>query len=138
MQTSEELLAALRALEIPEDDHAVFGSGPLLVRGIIDTAGDLDVLCRGAAWDRACELGEMVDLEEGVQIASIYDGAITFGRSWAYGVFDIDELIDTAEIIDGVPFVLMEHVMAYKRAADRPKDRAHLDRIADHERRDST
>jgi hypothetical protein len=28
---------------------------------------------------------------------------LTVGRSWAYGEFSIDELIDTAKNIDGAP-----------------------------------
>ena len=105
----------------------VFGSGPLIVRGIIDAANDLDVVCRGAAWERACDVGEMVTLvEHDVDVVSFLDGAITVGRSWAYGDVDINELIDTAEIIDGLPFARLEHVARYKRIAGRPKDLEHL------------
>ena len=35
-------------------------------------------------------------------------------------------MIDTAEIIDGLPFVRLEHVIAYKQIAGRPKDLQHL------------
>lgn len=121
-----ELFDLLREMSLPPGDYAVFGSGPMLVRGVIDEVSDLDILCRRSAWDRAVELGELVEIEEGVTIVSSHDGALTFGRSWAYGEFDIDELIDTAEVIDGLPFVAMEHVIAFKRAAGRPKDLAHL------------
>ena len=31
----------LRELELPEQDYAVFGSAPLLIRGIIDSVDDL-------------------------------------------------------------------------------------------------
>lgn len=110
----------------------MFGSGPLIVRGIIEAANDLDVISRGAAWHRAVELGDLVYLtEHGVAVVSFDDGAITVGTSWAYGEFDIDMLIDTAEIIDGLPFVRLEHVVAYKEAAGRPKDRTHLRALAD-------
>ena len=47
-----EILEQPRALALPVGDYAVFGSGPMLVRGIIDTVFDLDVLCRGMAWSR--------------------------------------------------------------------------------------
>ena len=57
-------------------------------------------------------------------------GDVTIGNTWAYGEFDIDELIDTAEDIDGFPCVLLEHVVAYTRAAGRPKDREHREVIA--------
>jgi hypothetical protein len=98
----------------------VFGSGPLIVRGIIDATNDLDVVSRGGAWKKACELGEMVSLEEhDVNVVSFLDGAITIGTSWAYGNVDFDELIDTADIIDGLPFARLEHVVKYKRIAGR-------------------
>lgn len=127
---------ALRALDLPAGDYAVFGSGPLLVRGIIDAANDVDVVSRGAAWDRASALGEIITLpQHGVAVASFLDGAITIGTKWAYGDIDVDELIDTAEIIDGLPFARLEYVVEYKRAAGRPKDLEHLRLL---ERWDST
>ena len=126
-----ELLERLRGLDLPIGQYAVFGSGPLLVRGIIEDVGDLDVLVKRAAWERVGRIGTLVEIEAGVMTVSIDDGALTFGRSWAYGDFDIEELIDTAEIIDGLPFVLLEHVVAFKEVADRPKDRTHLELLAE-------
>jgi len=126
----------LQSLDLPEGAYAVFGSGPLIVRGIIEPANDLDVIARGAAWESAAERGTLVDLpEHGVTIASLFDGAITVGTEWAIGTFEIDELIDTAEIIDGLPFVRLEHVAAYKRLAGRPKDLQHLELLAAYEAR---
>ena len=128
---SLDLFDRLRSLALPPDDFAVFGSGPLIVRGIIEAANDLDVISRGAAWRRAVELGNLVYLtDHDVAVVSFDDGAITVGTSWAYGEFDIDRLIDTAEIIDGLPFVRLEHVVAYKEAAGRSKDLAHLRALA--------
>ncbi len=93
-----ELLDKVHQLRLPVGDFAIFGSGPLLVRGIIDHVGDIDILCRGDAWSAASSIGELVYLDEyDVEIISIDDGLITFGRSWGYGDFDVDELIDSAE-----------------------------------------
>ena len=61
-----------------------------------------------------------------VTIFSIDDGHITFGSRWAIGNFDTDMLIDTAELLEGLPFVRLQHVVTYKLISDRPKDRAHL------------
>ena len=117
-------------MEMPNGHYAIFGSGPLLVRGIVDSVNDLDVICSGPAWIRACRLGTLVDLEdEGVQIVSTHDGSITFGRAWGYGSFDLADLIATADTIDGLPFVRLEHVIEYKQIANRPKDLDHLARI---------
>lgn len=128
------LFDLLRAVDLPAGDYAVFGSGPLIIGGIVEADNDLDVLSRGVAWARAAEIGELVELpEHGVTIASLFDGAITVGTEWAIGDVDVDELIDTAELIDGIPFVGLEHVVAYKRLARRPKDREHLRLLAAYE-----
>ena len=51
---------------------------------------------------------------------------LTFGTSWAYGDFDVSLLIDEAEVIDGIPFVRLDHVIEFKRIAGRPKDLLHI------------
>ena len=118
----------LRGLELPAGDYTIFGSGPLIVRGIIEAANDLDVLARGAAWEKAREQGELVYLpEHDVEVVSCFEGVITIGTEWAIGDFGIDELIDTSETIDGLPFVRLEHVITYKQIAGRPKDLRHLE-----------
>jgi len=120
-------------MALPTGHYAVFGSGPLLAKGIINSVSDLDVICRGPAWEHACGLGDLVPLEgTDVMIVSTHEGAITFGRSWAYGSFDLADLITTAEMIEDLPFVRMEHVIEYKTIAGRPKDLAHLALIERH------
>ena len=119
------LIAELLDLGLSEGDWALFGSGPLLVRGWIDEVGDLDVISRGAAWEKARQLGRLQTVAGGIEIAVI-GSHITVGTSWAYGDPDVGHLIDTAEMIDGLPCVTIDHVVAYKRIAGRPKDRAHL------------
>lgn len=116
-------------LDLPRGDWALFGSGPLLLRGWIDDIGDIDVLSRGAAWEKAKTLGILGRLaEDGNPFVQIGEG-VTIGCTWPYGDFGIDEMIDTAEMIEGVPCVRLEHIIAYKRLFDRPKDRAHLEII---------
>jgi DNA-binding transcriptional ArsR family regulator len=135
-QTDSSLLfQLLGGLKLPLGDYAVFGSGPLVVRGIISAANDLDVLCRGAAWERAMQLGNLVYLaEHDVSVVTLHDDGITLGNRWAIGDFDVDHLIDTAEVIDNLPFVKIEHVIAYKKLAGRPKDLDHLRLIDSYQR----
>ena len=52
----------------------------------------------------------------------------------ADGEFDIDELINTADVIDGTPFVRLEHVVRYKEIAARQKDLTHLRLLTEHQR----
>lgn len=127
MGNSSELFELLCDLELPVGDYAIFGSGPLIVRGIIHAGNDVDVICRDAAWKRVQELGPLQYLpEHDVDVVTLYEGALSFGTRWAIGEFDVNELIDTAEFIDGMPFVRLEHVIAYKQIAGRPKDIEHL------------
>ena len=85
------------------------------MRRIIQAANDLNIICREAAWEMANQIGTSQNLEEyGVTVVTICDGRISFGRSWGIGNFDVDDLIDTAEIIEDLPFVRLEHVVHYK------------------------
>jgi len=79
---SHPFLEQLRSLELPVAHHVLFGSGPLLARGWIDDAGDIDVVARGAAWARAQELGEVEYLAEwDVSVVAIGDAiTIQFSR----------------------------------------------------------
>ena len=127
IEDAKDLFSVLRSLQLPAGDFAVFGSGPLIVRGIIEAGNDLDVVSRGEAWRMAIEMGDLVYLpEHDVEVVSMYGGAITIGTRWAIGEFDTDELIDAAEIIEGLPFVKLKYVVRYKEIATRPKDLAHL------------
>jgi hypothetical protein len=126
------LLQELLKIGLPEGDFALFGSGPLLVRGWIDDVGDLDVIARGTAWDHAQGVGQLSRLDQyGIDLASIGDH-ITIGTAWGIGDFSVGILIDEAEMIEGIPCVQLKHIIAYKRLADRPKDRVHLAVIEEH------
>jgi hypothetical protein len=120
------LLQRLLDLELPPGDWALFGSGPLLVRGWIDEVGDLDVIVRGPAWERAQQVGTSTELPDGIRVVEIDGGAITVGRAWRYENAPVSELIESAEMLDGIPCVRLPHIVAYKLIADRPKDRRHL------------
>ncbi len=124
----DALFDYVKTLGLSQRDYAIFGSGPLIVRGWVEGTNDLDVICRRSAWEKACDAGVVsYDERYDVSLASHCNGRVTFGTSWGIGDFDIDELIDTAEIIDGLPFVRLEHVIAYKQVRSSPKDLLHLE-----------
>lgn len=128
---SKALFDRLKALSLDARDFAVFGSGPLAVRGVIEATTDLDVLCRGGAWDKVRTIGLIEYLPDyDVEIVKLADCDITFGTKWGIGAFNVDDLIDTAEMIDELPFVRIEHVENYKSLRASAKDIAHLQAIA--------
>ena len=59
-------------------------------------------------------------------IATLADGTIGFGTEWGIGKVDINELIDTAESIDGLLFVRLKYVVRYKTIRGSMQDRLHL------------
>ena len=127
------LFDSVKNLNLPSSDFAIFGSGPLVVRGIIPQANDVDVICRGSAWDIVRSVGRLEYLEAyDVTIVSVCDGQISFGTKWGIGEFDEDELIDNAIHIDGLPFVSLKDVVRYKLIRGSPKDLAHLEALKKH------
>jgi hypothetical protein len=126
----KSLFDRVKSLKLPEGDFAIFGSGPLIVREIVPASNDLDIICRGRAWDYIKGVGETEYLAEYMlSIVSMFDGSLTFGTTWGIGAFDTDELIDSAELIDGLPFVRLEYVAKYKKISKRPKDLQHLEAL---------
>lgn len=118
----------VRKLKLPKGEFAIFGSGPLIVRGLIAGSNDLDVLCRGEAWQVAQRIGRVTVLEDyKVTVATICNEQISFGTQWGIGDPDVNMLIDEAEMIDGLPFVHMRHVIAYKQIRRSTRDMRHLE-----------
>ena len=128
--SATRLLGKLRALDLPEGDYAVFGSGPLAAHGLVEEVRDLDVVARGPAWARAKELGPVRTAPKGDPVVWLEGGAIEVFGGWLG--WDIDALIDNAEIIDGLPFARLEDVLAFKLSHGRPKDVAHARLIEEH------
>ena len=128
----ERLFSLLKSLDLRPNEFAVFGSGPLIIRNIIAASNDLDIICRGSVWKTVQQLGTMEHLEQyDVTVVTLCDGQISFGTSWGIGDFDIDELIDSAEFIEGLPFVRLQHVVRYKSQRASDKDMLHLKALED-------
>ncbi|HET9027223.1 MAG TPA: hypothetical protein VFN07_06840 [Trueperaceae bacterium] len=120
----------LAELQLPAGDYAVHSTASLVLRGILEEAGDLDIVCRRAAWNRALELVEhgaarlvQGDIDQVVEV----DDDVELFDGWLGA--DGDELIEHAELVAGVPCVTLAAVVTFKKRLNRPKDREHLARI---------
>jgi hypothetical protein len=124
-------IEALRQLALPTSDYAIFGSGPMFAYGLISLGHDVDVIARGKAWERALEIGIVkTDKYPGSRVVELLNGQIEVTDVWFEdlqpGMWNVDELIDTAVGADGIRFVTLDNVAKWKKAFGRPKDLVHI------------
>jgi hypothetical protein len=127
------LFEALRKLDFPVGQYAIFGSAPMWIRGIRES-DDLDIIVRGQAWEWARTHGRRTDKKgvDGRDIMTFAGGKIEVHDDWQPGEWDTDALIETAEMIDGIPFVRLESVVEWKKIMGREKDKNDLSLIQEY------
>lgn len=131
--TEHPLIRLLSSLDLPSEDFVVFGSGPLLAHGLKDTVDDLDVLARGEAWRKAERLATPEPAPSGVgRVVKPFNDSIEIFDAWAPKGWDVDQLIDEADIIEGIRFVPLKTVLKWKESAHRPKDDDDIALLRDH------
>ena len=128
MNNSNQLLTKLKSLNLLADDFAIFGSGAMYPRGLKELNHDIDVIARGKAWKKALTLAkpEVSWEDSGALGISLFDGQIEISNGWGPGKWNIDELIDTADIFGGVRYVSLENTLKWKKEMSRPKDLEHI------------
>jgi len=112
-----QFLDELRDLNLPSDQYAVFGSGPLAIRGLRESS-DCDIIVKSDVWKELCN---KYPFKEGTK-DRIEIGNVEIFNTWRPPVADLNTMIDTAEVIDGIRFVRLEYVLAWKKARAKPKD----------------
>jgi hypothetical protein len=119
------LVKFVAELDLDCRDFVIFGSGPLLAHGLRRHIQDLGVVARGAVWCRVSQYGfPAVGSINGAPMAVFWGGLlIQFSPGWISEDWDTDDLIDRAEIIEGLPFAQLTDVLEYKQMLGRPKDR---------------
>lgn len=119
-------LEIVRAQSWSPREFAIFGSGPLAIRGL-RTANDVDVVAARALWSVLAGEHEVGTHRPGVNV--IHIGSVEVLNAWWPDVGTPEAIIGTAEIIDGLPFVALPLVRRWKVKSARPKDLADLELI---------
>lgn len=120
----EKQLAELKKLNLPKNEFAIFGSGPLAIRGIKD-ADDLDIIVKPKLWKMLAKKYPVKDATYEREVW-IEIGNIDILKNWKPWFEDSDKLIEEADIIDGVRFVKLEHVISWKKSFNRDKDQVDI------------
>jgi len=76
--TSHPLIKKLLSLNLPSEDYAIFGSGPMFAHGIKDLSHDVDIIARGKALDKASKI-------------KFFDSQIEVFDNWGPGDWSIRE-----------------------------------------------
>jgi hypothetical protein len=125
--TNNPIFKNLVDLNMPTNDFALFGSGPMFAHGLKELGHDIDVIARGEAWQEATKFATPQPTKSGNgEVVELFGGEIEIFSAWGPGEWDIDELIDMAEIIEGIRFVRLEQVLRWKQQMNRPKDVEHI------------
>lgn len=143
--TENLLIRQLLELHLPPDDFAVFGSGPLLAHGLKKSVSDLDIVAGRRAWKRARSIARPEPAASGVgKVVKVPGKPIEIFNAWPIGQSTnwlaklwarlrtrqyTKRLIAEAKPIDGVKFVSLEKVLAWKQAAGRGKDDVDIELI---------
>ena len=107
----QSLLKEFDELGLKIGEYSIFGSGPLAIRGLV-YASDIDVLVKEDSW-------KFGDINKN---GTTRIGNIELSIDWP-GFNDIDNLIDTSDIIEGHSYVKIKYVLEYKKKLNRDKDK---------------
>jgi len=122
--TLKKLLLELRKLNLPQGKYAIFGSAPIAARGLRDCR-DLDLVVNEELWTELSN--KFPGVAENPDKIIIPGTAIELFKSWLPGFENVNELITSAEMIDGIPFVNLENVRKWKTLMGREKDKVDLE-----------
>ena len=118
----------LEALKLPIGEYAIFGSGPLAVRRIRESQ-DIDIIVKKILWNELTNKHQNALRENPIRIQI---GNVAIYNSWLDLTDKMNEMIDRAEIIEGLPFVRLEYVIKWKESMGREKDRNDIELIIDY------
>ncbi len=110
----------LRKLNLPRDEFAICGSGPLAVREIRDSH-DIDIVVKKKLWEQLAKKYPVHQYDYERNFIQIRD--IELSEGWFPLPENSDKLIETADVINGFRFVKLGYVMKWKKIMNREKDK---------------
>ncbi len=125
-----EFLKKLKELNLPKGKFAIFGSGPMGVRGLRKIR-DIDLIVTEDLFNILKNKEKWLKVRE-KPCESLEKDEIEACKEWGPGEWDINKLIQEAEIIDGLPFVRLEEVLKWKKTYNRDKDKKDIKLIEEY------
>lgn len=126
------VIKQLLSVGMPAKDFAVFCSGPMFAHGFYDLPHDVDVLARGQAWEKAREHHRLSLSVMGDEEVKLFGGKVEIFRELPFEGFDVDKLIDEADVIEGIRWVKLDELIRIKEKMGREKDKEHVRMIREY------
>ena len=128
IEKNNKIFAEVRKLEFPLGHYAITSSGPLGISGL-RLIGDADLVVDDYLWKELSKKHNPI-IEDGspkkIVLANglvevLHEGSFYYN----YQPEDpsIDEQIETADVIDGLPFVSLKYIKYFKQKIGRDKDK---------------
>lgn len=117
-----DLIKEVKALDLPFGEYVVFGSCPLHIHGIRESK-DIDLLVSPKLFSQLEKQGWTAEFFESGE-KHLTKGIADAFVQWDYGAYNpsLDELIKSADVVEGIPFVCLDEVLKWKKAFGREKD----------------
>lgn len=120
-----KIIENVKALGLPPGSFAVVGSAIMAMKGLRDV-GDIDLVVTPEAFRRLQELGwkRRWFFRGMFRCKAITNGPMEAFSNMFYGSYRIStaQIIRSAEIIQGIPFMNLHELRAFKLALGREKD----------------
>ena len=127
-----QFLEELEKLNFPRDKFAIFGSGPLGIRNLRESH-DLDIIVKNDLWQ---EIVGKYPSKDGRNDA-MRIGNVDIFKDWKPWFSDVNELIDSADVISGFRLVKLEYVLRWKKFMGREKDKRDIELITEYLQRNT-
>jgi ribosomal-protein-alanine N-acetyltransferase len=126
-ERTQDQFEKLRNLDLPVNQYAITGSGPIGIRGLREIH-DIDLIVADELWNTLAQQYGVVDQDDvcrivfpGQNIEAFREGS--FPKAVRHSdAPSVAQRIAESEIIDGLPFESLAHVLYYKRQMGREKD----------------
>jgi len=113
-------MSKFKELNLPNEECFIYGSGPLGVREIREV-NDLDVFVTDDLYEKLKKKYPQSVKEDKIQIGEIeiYPPLMWY---WEDKVGDLKTVMERAELIDGIRFILLKDLITLKKEMGRQKD----------------
>lgn len=128
----KDIIAKVKALNLPRGSYVVFGACPLAIFGIRET-NDIDLLVSPKVYKKLKSNGWQ-KVHKGPNDASLTFDCFEAHDNWNFSSKynpTLENLLNTALVIEDIHFASLQEVRKWKVASGRPKDFADI-RLIDH------